>query len=95
MKIITNYQPRDIVYGFELTPKEREDFDYLEPENLDNNSFVRYRGELYDLGDFMAWDNPASPTKAWDGFRSDSYFSGIVIKYTDDYERVICGLALS
>jgi hypothetical protein len=42
------------------------------------------------------WDNPESPTRqGWDGYRSDSYFSGIVVRYVDDGERVIAGLYLA
>jgi hypothetical protein len=94
MEIITNNVPRNIVFGYELSGKERSEFDYL--DDIESESFVRYRGEVIHLGDFMAWDNPASPTgEKWDGIRTDSYFSGVVIKYVNDYEQVICGLALS
>ena len=100
MKIITNNVPRDVIEAYELTPDERDEFGYLDwqaiEEGRDSASFVRYRGELYDLSEFMVWDNPASPTRQrWDGFRSDSYFSGLVVRYCDDYERVVIGLALS
>ena len=94
-RIITNNVPRDIVYGHELTPKEREDFDYYTPKELNEATFFRYKGEVYDLGEFMRWNNPASPTRnGWDGYRGDSFFSGLVVRYTDDFERVVVGLYL-
>jgi len=96
LKIITNNVPRDIIHGFELSDAERAEFEYYSAEELDSASFVRYRGITYDLGEFTVWDNPASPTREnWDGFRSDSYFSGIAVRYVDDFERVVCGLILS
>jgi len=94
MKIITNNVPRDIIYGYELTDAEREEFDYL--DDIEMGQFFRYRGELYDIGEFMGWDNPDSPTRqGWQGYYAESYFSAIVIRYCDEYERVIVGLALS
>jgi hypothetical protein len=100
VRVITNNVPRDIIDAWELTAEERADFDYLDwpaiEDGRDSASFLRYRGELYDFGEFMAWDNPASPTwQGWDGYRSDSYFSGIVVRYVDDGERVVAGLYLA
>ena len=95
MKIITNSHYREVLTSFDLTEKEAKEFDYLDLENGEG-SFFRYRGDAYDLGEFMRWDNPDSPTcKGWDGFRSDSFFSGIVVNYSKDCELVKVGLYLS
>ena len=95
----TNNVPRDVIDAWELTADERAEFDYLDwpaiERGEDSASFFRYKGELHDLGEFMVWDNPASPTRGnWDGFRSDSFFSGLVVRYVDD-ERVVVGLVMS
>ena len=37
----------------------------------------------------------AGELSKWDGIQTDSFFSGIVIRYCDDFERVVVGLALS
>jgi hypothetical protein len=100
MTITTNNVPRPVIDAYELTAKEREQFDYLNwsaiDEGSDSASFFRYKGELHDLGEFERWDNPASPTReGWDGFRSDSYFSALVVRYVEDGEAVVVGLALS
>jgi hypothetical protein len=100
IRIITNHVPRDVIEAWELTADERAEFDYIDWPAVDrleeSGSFFRYRGQLYDLGEFEVWDNPASPTRqGWDGFRSDSFFSGLVVRYVDDHERVVVGLALS
>jgi hypothetical protein len=99
-RIITNNVPRDIIDASELTAAERAGFDYLDwpaiEDGRDSASFLRYRGELYDLSEFEVWDNPASPTRqGWDGCRADSYFSGVVVRFVDDGERVVAGLYLA
>lgn len=91
MDIITNHVPRDIIYGFQLSPKEREDFDYYSDDELDERQFFRYRGSVYDTSEFYPW----LTLPKWDGFRSDSFFSGVAIKYVDDFERVVVALVLS
>ena len=95
MEIISNNKPRFIIYGFELADKEKEQFDYL--EDIDQCSFFRYKGNLYDMGEFMRIDKSTAPHpqrkgwEDWDGYSSDSYFSGILVQYASDYESVIVG----
>lgn len=87
MQIKSNNKPRQVLYRYELTPKESAEFDYL-PEN--EGEFFRYRGQVYDLGEFMRIDNPQCD--GWgnfDGYRSDSFFSGVLVKYCDNCESVI------
>lgn len=93
-----------IIDASELSEKEREDFDYLDWPALmagsDSASFFRYRGELYDLGEFQHITTRDNETlqdafKGWDGYKADSFFSGMLVKYvvevTNDYEGVIVG----
>lgn len=113
MKIRTNHQPRPLLHPWELSLGELADFDYLldgkEPtqENWSDSGaqFVRYRGQLYDFGEFVrivpqggqgggfAHYDHTGELAGWDGILTDSYFSGLVVKLTDDLERVIVGLA--
>ena len=87
--IITNNLPRHTMDRYELTEKESAEFDYL-PDG--EGTFFRYRGHVYDLGEFMRTDNHDSPFAAWHGYSSDSYFSGILIKLPeDDCDSVIVG----
>lgn len=80
MAVMTNGVPRPVIDAFELTPREREGFDYLDwaaiDEGRDSASFFRYRGELYDLGEFTVATHPA-----WDGVMPISYFTGIMVRY--------------
>ena len=99
MVVTTNNVPREIVYGFELSAKERKEFDYLTDEELDQHSFIRYRREVYSLGEFeripaQAMENidAGDSLSGWDGYRCDSYFSGLVVRFADDCgETVIVG----
>jgi hypothetical protein len=102
MKITTNNVPRDVIDAYLLTEAERADFDYLPWDLIDKGedsaSFVRYKGELIDLGDVPSTytyspDGPSSIFPGWDGYVSDSFFSGILIRYASDsdFESVIVG----
>lgn len=88
MKIVGNNKPRQFIYGYELSDKERADFDYLSPEELDARDFVRYKGCIYDTGEFMRVASTVAncQREGWekfDGYFSDSFFSGVLIKYID------------
>ncbi|TCC19950.1 hypothetical protein [Kribbella sindirgiensis] len=106
MKVITNNVPRDIVDACELTPREREEFDYLKWEKIDagedSASFVRFKGELYDLGEFTAdygiTKDSGLPEhlSRWDGYMSEHAFSAIVVRFErPGCERVIVGRVCS
>jgi hypothetical protein len=91
MQITTNYVPRPVIYGYELTEEQRKEFDYLNWQKIeageDSADFFEYKGELYDLGEFMA----SSMFPEWDGYTSDTYFSGLLIKFVENFESVIVG----
>ena len=106
MQIITNNQPRPVLFAYELTEKERKEFDYIEDiASPDCQAvFVRYKGQVYDLGEFLrivpagttggsfAHYDHAGNLKGWQGIHTESFFSGVLIKYTDnDCEHVIVG----
>ena len=100
LRIITNHVPRDVIEAYELTTDERDQFDYLDWPAIDRGhdsaTFFRYRGELHDLDEFMSVSGAElSELAGWDGVRPDSFFSALVVRYVDEYERVVVGLALS
>lgn len=96
LTIITNNVPRFTVDAYELTLEERKEFDYLNWEAIekgeDSATFFRYKGEVYDLGEFqVSRGMPGfSPLCNWDGYHNDSFFSGIVVRYVDD-ESIVVG----
>lgn len=98
MTIITNNVPRQTIDAWELSEKERKEFDYIDWEKIekgeDSATFVRYKGELYDLGDFMSVNDVHTGVfNDWHGYISDTFFSGILLKWVpdSDWEQVIMG----
>jgi len=92
-KIITNHVPRFTVDGIDLTPKERKEFDYYSDEEIAFKNFVRYKGQVIDLSEVLYIRSGFSPDefRNWEGYAPDSYFSGILVRYCQDHERVIMG----
>lgn len=105
IRIITNNVPRPVVDAYELTPAERAEFDYLDwaaiEAGSDSASFFRYRGTLYDLGEFSHDYGITRGTglpehlSRWDGYQSDSFFSGTLVRFVDDGESVVVGTFIS
>lgn len=96
----TNNVPRPVIYGYDLTAKERAEFDYLiwsEEEGQEEMSegaaraFFRYKGSVYDLGDCMAVEESNTLCAGWHGYYGESYFSAVVVKYVNNFEDVIVG----
>jgi len=87
--IITNNQPRGLLYWEELTKEEQNEFGgvILNDEGVD---FVKYKGTAYRLADFVVVPD-LSAVHGWDGVISDTFFSGILVKFTEDGEGVIMG----
>lgn len=96
--IKTNNQPRNLLYWNELTVKEQKDFDYLKvnEEAQANANFIRYHRRVYDVSEFMRIEHTNKDLFVkWDGYISDSYFSGVLIRYVNDNEQVIVGTFIS
>jgi len=94
LKITTNNQPRDMLSWLDLTDKEKKEFDF---DGMEDTSYFRYKGWCYCLADFMCIsDNSPKAMQSWQGYHSDSFFSGIVIKFADKYcEQIIVGRFVS
>lgn len=88
LEIVTNNHARPILDWFELTPQERAAFDWMESPEESGAAFFRYRGSVYSLADFM---RAGDAFPAWDGYESDSYFSGTLVRLSSDGESVTCG----
>jgi hypothetical protein len=94
MNIVTNNVPRPVIDAWELTASEQEEFDYVNWPAIeageDSASFFRYKGQLYDLGEFTAdygitrGSGLPDEMKGWDGYMSESFFSAIVVKYVNE-----------
>ena len=93
LTVKTNHQWRDLVYRVDVPAKVMADqFSHLGEDEIDG--FFEYRGYWYHVSDFMTVDKN-SPLDGWQGYASDSYFSGIVVKFSEDMEQVIAGTYFS
>jgi len=92
MKITSNFQPRDLVSYWDVPPAILADqFDYLEEGE---GSFFQYKNHWYSLDNFLKVQDGLL-SRHWDGYSSDSYFSGVLVKLTPDCESVIVGTYIS
>ena len=85
LTIKTNNQPRRLIFTCEFSEAERiklrQQFDWMDNDEFDTNcSFFKYRGQYYNLQEFMTCRDCALADKGWHGYSSDSYFSGVVVK---------------
>ena len=96
MKIKTNNHWNNFLYGYELTEEEKKQFDYMGSEELECGSFLRYKGYCYSLDDFMWIKHNSNPDfSGWTGYHSNSFFSGVVIKLSDDTFQYQIGTYIS
>lgn len=98
MTIKTNNARRPVLSWFELSENEQAEFDYLLEDNrYEMAQFISYKGVIYDLGEFCTTKTlpEFNPLYKWDGYHSDSFYSGVVVRYTDDHEYVILGTFFS
>lgn len=103
--IRTNFHHRDVIDAWSLTPAERKEFDYLDWSGIEEGtasaSFFRYRGQLYDIGEFTTDYGITRGTglpdylARWDAYMSESFFSALAIRYVDDFEGIVVALILS
>lgn len=85
MQIKCNGKPRPLLSWYELTDKEQAEFDFTGKQDAE---FFRYKGGVYTLGDFSRC--PESLTSyGWQGYLSDSFFSGVVLKYAETGDVVV------
>lgn len=80
LTIRTNGHYRPVLCWENLIEKEQEEYDI---ETFYSSSFFRYRGWAYTLEDFMRIGKDSGFGDGWDGYHSDSFFSGVLVKYSN------------
>ena len=89
LKIITNQNWRQFTYRSDVPDSIFKDqFSHLSNDDIDG--FFKYRNYWYHLSDFIV-----TTIKGWDGVVSDSFFSGVLIKISNDGERYKVGTYFS
>jgi hypothetical protein len=87
--IKTDHKWRDLVYRSDVPADVLADqFSYQNAEEV-LDGFFCYRGYWYHLDRFMVCDS--DDLKNWDGYASDSYFSGVLIRLSPDGEQIKIG----
>ena len=81
--IRTNSHYRPILCWENLTAKEQAEFD---SGLFYDSSFFRYKSWVYTLEDFMRVEG--SPFYGWDGYHGESFFSGVLVKYSSCGEAI-------
>jgi hypothetical protein len=85
LTITTNNRPRDLVCLADLPAKARADFDYITGDDAYSPRLFAYRGRWYDANEFMRMTDVQAfrgeGRNAWDGYQSDTYFSGVLIRW--------------
>ena len=100
MKITTNHHYRHILYFHELTQKEQNEYKDAY-DDVEDSGFFRYRDWCYDLNDFLRVNDSLHgrgqqhEMHGWDGYHNESFFSSVLVKFSDDNESVKVGLATS
>ena len=91
IQITSTMKEKLMISGYQLTDKEKRDYDYM--EDIDSADFFRYCKRLYAIDDFMNLDakGAMSMNGYWHGYKGDSYFSGILVHICGDSDRVIVG----
>ena len=91
IEITSTMKEKLMISGYQLTDKEKRDYDYM--EDIDSADFFRYCKRLYAIDDFMSLDakGAMSMNGYWHGYKGDSYFSGILVHICGDSDRVIVG----
>ena len=91
--VITNNVPRTVLDGWELTTSERQEFDYLDWDAIergdDSRSFVRYKGQVIDLGDLGESVPSELRELGWHNWQSDGFYSGLAFRWADDFDSVV------
>lgn len=93
IEITTNNQPRELLAWMDLTEKERKEFDYILPEEHGEFRFFRYRGQIFDFEQFMPIGSVIRDRfpGGWNGYASDTYFSGHLIRFVEDGDAIVVG----
>ena len=91
MSIKTNSQARELLYLSDFSEKDqtkiRQDYNWMDREDIEvNYGFFRYRGNIYHLQDFARYSDDY-----WDGCYGLNYFAAVLIKLTNDCDRVVVG----
>jgi hypothetical protein len=83
MNIKTNNQQRPIIYWHDLPESAKDEYENISDTG---SSFFKYKGQYYAFDEFSGCKD-GGPFDGWHGYMSDTAFSGIVVRYSDDWDN--------
>ncbi len=81
--IKTNGKKYPLLSFYDLPKKQKDWFDWANDSEL----FFKYKNHYYALSEFMKCEH--EQFKNWNGYKSESFFSGVLFKFTDDTDYII------
>ena len=100
LEIKTNNQERELLSFYEFPLERQRDlrsqFDWLDEEQLASPGFFTYKGNVHHIDQYLRVLNHSnSEFSGWHGYEADSFFSGTVVRLSDDGETVVVGTYIS
>ena len=84
-KIITNHNWRFLKYSNEVPQSILDEYDWLDDDDK-TDGWIHYRKRWYHISDFMRVDSHNPFFNMYHGYMSDSFFSGVLVKLSEDGE---------
>lgn len=89
--VCTDSKWKPFKYGYQVPRKiMKNQFGHLYEDNNDDN-FFKYRKYWYHITDFMRLNSGMEGFADWQAYTNDTYFSGVVLKVSDDLETYMVG----
>jgi hypothetical protein len=88
IKVAIDHKWKNLKYAYEVPPRVlKSRFDWLDDAG-EQDGFIKYRRWWYHVSEFMRIEK-SSPfhTLGFHGILQDSFFSGVLIKLSDDGEQ--------
>lgn len=93
----TNLMPRYRIDWYELSEAEQKELDYIDSDEQEAAfSGFRFKGQVWDLGEFVRTEEGGALHKAdWHGCSAQSAFHGVVVHMCSDNDYVVVGQVFS
>lgn len=100
LEIKTDHKWKQFKYGYDVEKrKDYKDYDWMDENDKGDGWIIYHRRlhhiyhrRLYHISDFVLIENENIPEfSGWNGYHSDSFFSGVLIKVSQDGEQYKIG----
>jgi len=96
LTIRTNNHSRPLMhledFNESIQSEIRKEYDWMNPQDIEFNfGFFVYLRKVYHLQDFMRVSEGSEALEGWDGYTSETVWSGTLVKLTEDCNFVVVG----